>query len=48
MHTHTHTHTHTSANTRRSGETLLRKLGRADMVRKQSVPEIVFAYFHNK
>lgn len=31
-----------------SGETLLRKLGRADMVKKQSVPEIVFAYFHNK
>ncbi len=31
-----------------SGETLLRKLGRTDMIRKQSVPEIVFAYFHNK
>lgn len=31
-----------------AGETLLRKLGRADMVKKQSVPEIVFAYFHNK
>jgi hypothetical protein len=31
-----------------AGETLLRKLGRFDMVRKQSVPEIVFAYFHNK
>lgn len=30
------------------GETLLRKLGRADMLKKQSVPEIVFAYFHNK
>jgi hypothetical protein len=30
------------------GETLLRKLGRADMIKKQSVPEIVFAYFHNK
>ncbi|KIY97727.1 hypothetical protein MNEG_10236 [Monoraphidium neglectum] len=32
----------------KEGETLLRKLGRFDMVRKQSVPEIVFAYFHNK
>jgi hypothetical protein len=31
-----------------AGEALLRKLGRADMVRKQSVPEIVFAHFHNK
>jgi hypothetical protein len=31
-----------------AGETLLRKLGRADMIKKQSVPEIVFAYFHNK
>jgi hypothetical protein len=30
------------------GETLLRKLGRVDMIKKQSVPEIVFAYFHNK
>lgn len=30
------------------GETLLRKLGRAETLRKQSVPEIVFAYFHNK
>jgi hypothetical protein len=30
------------------GETLLRKLGRADMIKKQSAPEIVFAYFHNK
>lgn len=33
---------------RSTGETLLRKLGRADMIKKQSVPEIVFAYFHNK
>ncbi|WIA13678.1 hypothetical protein OEZ85_007238 [Tetradesmus obliquus] len=32
----------------KEGETLLRKLGRADMIKKQSVPEIVFAYFHNK
>lgn len=31
-----------------AGETLLRKLGRADMIKKQSVPEICFAYFHNK
>lgn len=31
-----------------AGETLLRKLGRSDMIKKQSVPEIVFAYFHNK
>ena len=31
-----------------TGEALLRKLGRFDMARKQSVPEIVFAYFHNK
>eukprot|EP00878_Enallax_costatus_P005108 GHUV01005370.1.p1 GENE.GHUV01005370.1~~GHUV01005370.1.p1 ORF type:complete len:604 (+),score=218.67 GHUV01005370.1:107-1918(+) len=32
----------------KEGETLLRKLGRADMIKKQSVPEIVFAFFHNK
>jgi hypothetical protein len=31
-----------------AGETLLRKLDRSDMLKKQSVPEIVFAYFHNK
>ena len=31
-----------------SGETIVRKMGRAEALRKQSVPEIVFAYFFNK
>lgn len=31
-----------------TGETIVRKMGRAEAIRKQSVPEIVFSYFFNK
>ncbi|KAJ9505696.1 hypothetical protein QJQ45_024225 [Haematococcus lacustris] len=33
---------------KKSSETILKKLGRLEALRKQSVPEIVFGYFHNK
>ncbi|GAX74225.1 hypothetical protein CEUSTIGMA_g1674.t1 [Chlamydomonas eustigma] len=32
----------------KDGENLVKKLGRAEVIRKQSIPEIVFAYFFNK
>ncbi len=31
-----------------AGDTLLRKFGRSEAIQKQSVPELVFAYFNNK
>jgi hypothetical protein len=31
-----------------AGDTLIRKFGRAEAIQKQSVPELVFAYFNNK
>lgn len=31
-----------------TADTIVRKLGRSEALRKQSVPEVVFAYFHNK
>lgn len=32
----------------KEGDSLLRKFGRVEVIKRQSVPEIVFAYFHNK
>ncbi len=32
----------------RAAELIIRKLGKLESLRKQSVPELVFAYFHNK
>ncbi len=31
-----------------AAELIIKKLGRLEALRKQSVPEVVFAYFHNK
>jgi hypothetical protein len=31
-----------------AAEMMLKKLGRMEAMRRQSVPEVVFAYFHNK